>query len=35
VQERKFSEARHIYPMIHEELVKFKERAASQKKGIN
>jgi len=33
VRTKKFPEPKHIYPMIPEELVKFKEWAAAQKKG--
>ena len=33
VRTKKFPEPKHIYPMIPEELAKFKEWAASQKKG--
>jgi 3-methyl-2-oxobutanoate hydroxymethyltransferase len=33
VRAKKFPEPKHIYPMIPEELIKFKEWTASQKKG--
>jgi len=33
VRTKKFPEPKHIYPMIPEELAKFKEWAVAQKKG--